>query len=52
MSSSPAVLGFWLALFIDVPFRAEPHTVSYSLHADHVWVSVLVATYCKKKLLW
>ena len=35
---------------LDVPFRAEPSTMSYSLYTDHLWVSVLVAISYTKEL--
>lgn len=37
---------------IDVTFRAECSLVSYSVCTDQLWVSALIVTYCKKKLLW
>lgn len=36
----------------DTPFRVESYKVTYSLHVDQLWVSVLSTIYCKKKLFW
>lgn len=35
---------------IDVPFRAEHCKFSHLLHIDLLWVSVLIAIHCRKKL--
>lgn len=35
----------------DVPFKTENSVVPYSWYVDQLWASVLVAIYCKKKLL-
>lgn len=36
---------------IDVLFRDEHSTVSYSLHFDQLWTSILTVIHCKKKFL-
>lgn len=36
---------------VDVPLVAEHATLSYSLHVDHLWLSVLFTVYYKKQLL-
>lgn len=37
---------------IDIPFKAEYSKVFHSLHVNHLWSSVLISIYCKKKCLW
>lgn len=32
--------------------RDDPSTVIYSQHFDRLWVSALIITHCKKKILW
>lgn len=50
--SSAVIPEPWECIYnIDVLFRAEHSAVSYSLHDNQMWVSILTTTCCKKKLL-
>lgn len=37
---------------IDVPARVEHSVVTYSQYLGQLWVSVLAAVHCRRKLLW
>ena len=48
---------FLLPLFTEIlgsqgeEYEIDIHLFSYFLHVDQLWLSVLIANYCKKKVL-